>query len=138
MRNKIIKGRTKALENQIKKNFNEVQKVNKKLDQKKKELGTQAMQVSVNELETLFKLVIRKLKQDNILKIDLDMDEYWVIFSNEWNIFEETPTPSVGSLVEDVEYLKKAIQENEIHSYSEFDRLASLIRFISERNAPSK
>jgi hypothetical protein len=42
----------------------------------------------------------------------------------------------VGSLFDDIKSIKKSIKENEIITYTDFDRLASLLRAISEINAP--
>ncbi|MGC4037070.1 MAG: hypothetical protein QM764_14015 [Chitinophagaceae bacterium] len=92
--------------------------------------------ITIEELEILFKLIIQKLQRDKCSKIDFKGNEYWIVSSDEWMNFIDTPTPVVGSLKEDVVYLKKAIGENAIHSYSEFDRLATVLRFISESQAP--
>jgi hypothetical protein len=94
--------------------------------------------ISIREIEVLFKLIIEKLKKDNIDQVEFSTDEYWVILTNEWENFQITPEPAVGSLSEDIEYLKKAIEENEVVTYSDLDRLASVLRAISEFNAPSK
>jgi hypothetical protein len=94
------------------------------------------MKISKREIEILFKLISSKLSEDKFEEIDLDKDEYWIIASDEWQDFEGTPNPVVGSLYEDVEFLKKSIDENHIISYSDFDRLAAILRSISENKAP--
>jgi hypothetical protein len=93
--------------------------------------------ITVSEIELLFKLVVRKLKDDRINEIQINMDKYWIVLSDEWNDFEKTPEPAVGSLLEDAALLKNAIEDNAIHSYSELDRLSSILRYISEVQAPS-
>lgn len=93
--------------------------------------------ISVTEIETLFKLVIEKLRKDKIDNIEFNMDEYWIILPDEWIDFTTPPKPAVGSLTEDVHYLKKSIEENGIFTYSDFDRLATILRVISEIEAPS-
>lgn len=93
--------------------------------------------ICINEIETLFKLVIEKLKKDNIDNIQVNIDEYWIILTDKWANFKVPPKPAVGSLKEDVHFLKKSIEEKEIFSYSDFDRLATLLRVISEMQAPS-
>jgi hypothetical protein len=92
--------------------------------------------LTINELEKLFKLIVEKLKKDNIKNISIDFDEYWFITSDEWNNLNETPQPGVGSLAEDVEYLKKALNQNEIFTYSDLDRMSSILKAISEKEAP--
>lgn len=93
--------------------------------------------ITIKEIEALFKLIIEKLKKDKLNQIELTTDEYWIITSDEWSDFEDTPKPVVGSLKEDIEYLKRAIEENAIYSYSNFDRLAIVLRAISEMQAPT-
>lgn len=94
--------------------------------------------ITVAELETLFKLVIRKLKKEKIENIYLDIDEYWIVLADEWSDFSTSPSLAVGSIVDDTSYLKKAIQENEISTYSDLDRIASLLHAISELLAPTE
>ena len=75
--------------------------------------------ISISELEALFQLLIQKLKFDNIEEIHFDMDEYWIVLADEWNNFEKEPSLSVNSLNDDVVYLKKAIEEKQMSSYSD-------------------
>ncbi len=92
--------------------------------------------ISKSELEIIFNLILNKLYLDKIDQIVFDMDKYWIITTDEWNKFGEIPQPAVGSLEEDIKYLKNAIEQNEIVSYVDFDRLASILRAISETEAP--
>jgi hypothetical protein len=93
--------------------------------------------ISLNELEILFRLVIEKLKRDEVYQAELDMDEYWIITADEWNNFKVLPTLCVGSLSEDVQFLKEAISEDAMYTYSDLDRVATILRAISEMQAPS-
>lgn len=92
--------------------------------------------ISKKELEIIFNLILQKLSKEKIDEIEFDMDEYWIITTDEWNEFKDSPKPAVGSLKEDIEYLKKSIEYNEMISYVDFDRLASVLRAISEKKAP--
>ena len=92
--------------------------------------------LSKTELEVFFNLVLRKLSIDKIEDILFDMNEYWIITTDEWNEFKQIPVPAVGSLEEDIRYIKKSIANNEIISYVDLDRLASVLRAISEIKAP--
>lgn len=93
--------------------------------------------ITIDEIKTLFKLSIEKLEADRIVEIEINIDEYWIILADEWSNFKEEPKPAVGSLTEDIDYLKRAIKEGAMFSYSNFDRLASLLHAISEIKAPS-
>jgi hypothetical protein len=94
--------------------------------------------MSINELEFLFKLVIGKLKSGNVNQIEFDIDEYWLVSTGDWSDFNKEPELSVGSLSEDISYLRRAISESKIFTYSDFDRLASVLRYVSEKEASSK
>jgi len=92
--------------------------------------------ITIEQLKSLFELVIKKLQNDNLKEFNFSTQEYWFVAADEWDNFEETPVPIVGSLVDDIAYLKKTIRENEMITYSDFDRLASVFRAISEMQAP--
>ena len=102
-----------------------------------KNIATIMNSISLNELAILFRLVIEKLKKDEVYHSDFGMDEYWIIGADEWNDFMKLPEPGVGSLSEDVEYLKEAISEDAMYTYSDLDRVATILRAISEMQAPS-
>ena len=94
--------------------------------------------ITIDEIEILFRLIIDKLKSDDFSEIVPRIDEYWIITSDEWDNFKEPPVPAVGSLNEDIAYLKRALEENLVSSYSDFDRLATVLRAISEIEAPTR
>ena len=77
--------------------------------------------INLRELETIFRLVIEKLKQDSIMEISTNTDEYWFVATDEWDNFSKTPDIIVGSLLDDINYLKNSIENNKIVSYTDFD-----------------
>lgn len=93
--------------------------------------------IATSEIELLFKLVINKLRADKVSHVEIPGGEYWQIPTDQWSDFEIVPDPVVCSLEDDFKYLKEAIKDLNISSYSDFDRLASLLRKISETLAPS-
>ena len=94
-------------------------------------------EINIKEIEVLFKLVIERLKNDRLTSVEFNNDEYWIITTDEWDRFESFPKPAVGSIKDDLEFLRATIKENVIYSYSDFDRLATILRAISEIQAPS-
>lgn len=93
--------------------------------------------INVEEIEVLFAMIVKKLRSDKLDKFNFNIDQYWIILSNEWSVLKDPTAPAVGSLDEDTLYLKKAIDEGEIYSYSNLDRMAAILRAISELQAPS-
>ncbi len=92
--------------------------------------------ITIEQLQYLFELIVQKLKNDNLKQISFNVNEYWFVSADEWGNFNEAPEPIVGSLVEDIMYLKQTIAEKEIITYTDLDRLASVLRAISEIQAP--
>jgi len=90
--------------------------------------------IKVTDLENLFELVLKKLKSEGINEIPLDEDYYWNVSAENWNDFNKEPDLEVGSLSDDFEELKKLlIDKKRPMTYVDFDRLASLLYFISKK-----
>lgn len=94
------------------------------------------LNIKYDELVTIFNLILKKLENDQVVEIELDNIEYWLISAEEWDIGNEKPELGVGSLADDWEGIKKCLKENRVISYIEFDRLSSILRAISQKQAP--
>ena len=93
--------------------------------------------LTLEDLEAILKMVVLKLKNENLTSFSFDNDKYWIIMTDEWNDFSKTPEQAVGSLFDDIEYLKNSIKNGEIITFLDFDRVASILRAISENQAPT-
>lgn len=93
--------------------------------------------ISIQELELLFKLILQKLKKDQLTTFQFKVDGYWYVMSDEFTDLSINPEPAVGSLKDDIAFLKKAVKQQIIDSYSDLDRLAVILKLISEVQAPS-
>ena len=91
------------------------------------------MNIKTEDLKQIFDLIIKKLNDDQVNEIDLDIDYYWLITADDWDVENEKPEIVVGSLIDDWNELCKCISEKEILSYIEFDRCSSILRAISEK-----
>ena len=91
--------------------------------------------ITLNELSLLFDKVIKHLREDGLLEIDVDKDYYRFIPTNEWD--KHNDTIFTGSLFDDLDGLKSRLNdENNFFTYVDFDRLASILRYISEKQNP--
>lgn len=64
----------------------------------------------------------------------IDADNYWIIASGDRENFNiETPDICVGSLYDDIEYLKKILEGVNAPTPVDFDRLASVLIAVGER-----
>lgn len=89
------------------------------------------MEIDLKDLQKLFDILITKAIDAGFGKIDIDSDNYWVITSNEREDFSVTPVVSVGSLVDDVESLKKVLKDSNPPTTVDIDRLANVLLSIS-------
>ena len=97
--------------------------------------------MTVNELEEIFSRIIGKLKfevgEDSQIKVETDT--YRIIPTEKWNKFDESEDWNsakeidLGSLKDDIEELEKLVNNKDrICTYIDFDRVASLLREISQ------
>ncbi|MBC8756414.1 hypothetical protein H2O64_17190 [Kordia sp. YSTF-M3] len=101
--------------------------------------------IKVSELKILFERVINKLEteygKDSEMKLNTSV--YRLIPTYKWNKFEKpedwfsASEISQGDLQDDLMELKKLIKDDDrICTFVDFDRLASIIREISEVENP--
>ena len=93
--------------------------------------------ITVNEIKHIFEHLIQRISDDKIEFIDIETDYYWFITSDEWDNFSSTPNMVVGSLMDDWISLQKILETERIVTYVDYERLASILRAISEAIAPS-
>ena len=92
--------------------------------------------LDVSELKLLFSLVIEQLRTiENIKTIDIDRDMYRFVPTDKWQSFEQEPL--IGSLYDDIKELRKIFNNSErTITYVDFDRIANVLHFISEKYNP--
>lgn len=101
--------------------------------------------MEIAQLEEIFERIINKLKfeLDEESKILTKTDTYRLIPTEKWNKFDKPENwnsaseINLGSLRDDIEELiKLAKDKDRICTYVDFDRVASLLREISQVNNP--
>ena len=89
------------------------------------------------ELQKIFELIIQKLNNENIHIITFNNDLYRYIPTDNWNSFTNNDIET-GSLFDDIEALKLLVNDKERPcTYVDFDRIASVLRAISEIQNPA-
>lgn len=92
--------------------------------------------IKISEIELIFSKVIEKLKFEVDREINIEEDFYKFIPTDEWSSFAEEVIET-GSLSDDIENLKKLVFDKEHPcTYVDFDRLASVLRAISQIKNP--
>lgn len=94
--------------------------------------------ITVDEIKQIFECLIQRINNDNIESVDVEIDYYWLITSDEWDNFDSSPEIAVGSLVDDWDSLQEVLESKRIITYLDYERFASILRAISETIAPSK
>ena len=101
--------------------------------------------IKISELKILFNRVIEKLESEKGKegKIELDTIIYRLIPTQKWNTFEKpedwfsASEIDQGDLNDDLMELKKLVDDDErFCMYVDFDRLASILREISQVENP--
>ncbi|MDN3606386.1 hypothetical protein [Kaistella yonginensis] len=93
------------------------------------------LQINVSDLKTIINLLalkVNKLNENDSFSIDRDL--YWNIPENElYKVYENPSNLTIGSIVEDWEYLEKIISEKrEIIDY-DLHKLSIILKFISNK-----
>jgi len=95
------------------------------------------MKVQTAQLDIIFKKLISKLNELGIDSVELDQDYYLLISSTDWTkVGESNPEPVTGSLIDDWESLEKIATDEHPLMFVDFDRLASILRAVSEKINP--
>jgi hypothetical protein len=95
-----------------------------------------AVVINVNDLNKLFGSAIAYLKGLESEKLFIEQDSYLMIGSDEWYDVVKENTGDIGSLVDDWDSLLKKIHNEEPFSSLDLDRLAAILKAISERINP--
>ena len=95
--------------------------------------------INVEFLRDIFGLMMQKLENENAEEIQIVDDLYNKIPTHKWDISNPNIDESIviGSLVDDYESLLKLLIDKERPcTYVDFDRMASLLRAISQNKNP--
>ena len=87
--------------------------------------------ITIRQIETVFDLIIKKLKNDGPSTIIINSDWYLSLDRDKLFDFDQSPQFTVGSLADDLSSLFKTIEEGEMFSYTDFDATAALLKAIS-------
>jgi hypothetical protein len=93
------------------------------------------MRINLLELALLATKLVENYKERGYDSVSIDdMDLYWVVQPPEWTDLQQEPKLNVGSLRDDWEGLQQ-VQEGRMPTSVDFDRLAAVLRAVSERLA---
>jgi hypothetical protein len=91
------------------------------------------MEIKLAHLLVIMDRLVESYIERGISAVEVDdIDEYWLAAAPEWTDFTKQPELSVGSLSDDWEALKKVL-DGEMPTANDFDRLATLLRVVSEQ-----
>ncbi|MDR1852018.1 MAG: hypothetical protein LBR21_05125 [Propionibacteriaceae bacterium] len=91
------------------------------------------MKISITTLSKAFEKVSERIKADLGDEIEIENDYYWAVGSPERTQFDSSDPPlMVGSLFDDIECLKRAVDGEAPFTLVDFERFASIILEISD------
>jgi hypothetical protein len=92
--------------------------------------------ITKEDIKKIFDNILEKLDRDEVKEVVIEQDLYRFIPTDEWDSYEQTNVLE-GSLFDDFDSLKLLIENpNRYCTYVDFDRAASILRYISEKLAP--
>ncbi len=92
--------------------------------------------ITKEDIKKIFDAILEKLDRDHIKEVVIEQDLYRFISTDEWDSYEQTNVIE-GSLFDDFDSLKLLIADPTRYcTYVDFDRTASILRYISEKLAP--
>lgn len=96
------------------------------------------IQVKIDILKAALHRMLHKLEKEDITDIVIEDDLYNIIPTDEWSIINNPKDVVViGSLQDDYDNLEKlALDSHRPCTYVDFDRLASILRAISQKQNP--
>lgn len=90
--------------------------------------------IKVQDLEIIFSKIINKLNSEGFSELSFSDDFYRIIPTDKWDSYENDIILE-ASLYDDIDSLKMLIKDtNRYVTYVDFDRIATLLRAISENN----
>jgi hypothetical protein len=85
------------------------------------------------ELRSCIELLLRHAAARGVREIGVpEPDHYWTVSSPDWRRIYDEPKPSVGSFADDAAELVKLLRDPSRASAVDLDRVASLLRLLSD------
>ena len=93
--------------------------------------------ISVVEIRQVFERIINKLELENEVNVEFEKDLYRYIPTDQWDKYDEVVIEE-GSLYDDLDSLRLLANDPKRPcTYVDFDRIASVLRAISQKNNPA-
>jgi hypothetical protein len=94
--------------------------------------------IPVATLRSVFERLLQKLQAAGLEEVPVgDSDMYWYVPAPECYDMRSAPELNVGSLQDDISSLERLVENTErMPAYVDFDRLASLLRALSNELNP--
>lgn len=89
--------------------------------------------ISIDQIESLFRNLIDHLKRSNIKELSFDDDFYWNVPTKELTNLNNDPELTIGSLEDDINFLKSLLQEEFETNFLELERLSALLKLMSKK-----
>jgi len=94
------------------------------------------MKISYDEIQVVFEQVLKKIAETAPEGVEVDFDHYRLISSESMTGFDD-PEIDMCSMYDDMEELRKlATNSDRYCAFVDFDRLAALLRAISDKFNP--
>lgn len=91
------------------------------------------MRMSLDEIEACVSMLMQHARSRGVTHVDsASHDFYWTTLSDEWVDLGKVPRVATGSLHDDILELRKLLSEPSRASVVDMDRVASVMRLLSQ------
>ena len=91
------------------------------------------IQLNIDTIEILVKRFVEKIKESKVKDFYFSDDYYWCVSEDDLTDMDKVPQLMVGSLQDDVDFLKSLIEEDYDTGYLDLERLSAIFKYLSKQ-----
>jgi hypothetical protein len=88
-------------------------------------------QIAVSEIKYVLDIFFERLSESGINSFSFEDDLYWNVPTEQMLVFPDEPVLTIGSIGDDISFLKSLKEEGYTTDYLEVEKLSALFKIIS-------
>lgn len=90
-------------------------------------------EITIDTLELILKNLIERLRKNGVRELSFEDDWYWSIPTDKLSSSPAEPSPTIGSIDDDIDFLNSLVAENYVTDFLELERLSALFKCMSKK-----
>ena len=91
------------------------------------------IQIDIDTIEILMNRFIKKIRESKVQDFYFNDDYYWCVSEDDLTNMDEVPQLMVGSLKDDVDFLRSLIEEDYDTGFLDLERLSVIFKYLSKQ-----